>query len=91
VPVGVHHARHHDAAGRVDLSRPVRDRQPGADRGDRLAGDEHVGVAEDRARVVHRQHGRVPEDNRLARLRFGHGNLHDEALGVRAHVRTIVR
>ena len=61
VPVGVDHARHEDAAGRVDLGRALGHLQAGADRGDPLAGDQHVGAVHDVMRVVHGQHGRVAE------------------------------
>ena len=69
VPVGVDHARQHDAAGGIDLRGAVGHLEARSHRGDPLAADQHVGVGEDRVRVVHRQHGRVPEHDRLARLR----------------------
>ena len=73
VPVRVDHARHDDAAGRVDLRGAFRHLEAVADRSDPHPGDQDVGVFEDRVRVVHRQHGRVTEHNRLARLRCSHG------------------
>jgi hypothetical protein len=55
-------------------------------RGDPLADDKHVGVVEDRVRVVHRQHGRVPEHDRLASLR--RSCCHGEILHCEVQVRT---
>ena len=72
VPVGIDHAGHDDAAGRVDLRGAIGNRKAGANRRDRLSGDEYIGVFKDRVRVVHREHGRVAEHNRLTRLRCGH-------------------
>ena len=48
VPVGVDHARQHDAARGVDLPGALGDLEPRPDLGDAVAGDEHVGVREHR-------------------------------------------
>ena len=87
VPVRVDHARHHDAARGVDLRGAGGDLEARSDRGDPLADDQHVGVVEDRVRVVHRQHGRVPEHDRLARLRSR--CCHGEILHCEVRVRTL--
>jgi hypothetical protein len=64
VPVGVDHARHHQATGGVDLDGALGHAQRGADRGDPVAVDEHVGVLEYLVRVVHRQHRAATQDHR---------------------------
>ena len=64
VPVGVDHARHHHATGGVDLDGALGHAQRGADRGDPVAVDEHVGVLEYLVRVVHRQHRAATQDHR---------------------------
>ena len=66
VPVGVDHAGHHDAAGRVDLGRAVRDVERRADGRDPLAFDEDVRVAKHGPGWGHGQHGAVPEDDRCS-------------------------
>ena len=68
VAVGVDHARHDDPAGGVDLRRALRHLEPGADRRDLLADDEHVGIPEDVVRVVHGQHGPAAQHDRTAGL-----------------------
>ena len=88
--VGVDHAGHDDAVGGVDLRRALGNLESGADRRDRLPGDKDVGVAQDRVRVVHREHGRIPEHNRLARLRCSHEET-STVRGWSQGSRTIVR
>ena len=72
VPVGVDHARHHDAAGRVDLQGAVRHGQAGSDRLDPLADDEHVGADRTLRLVVHRQHGAAAEHHRAPGSMLSH-------------------
>ena len=87
VPVRVDHAGHHDAAAGVDLRRALRDRQPGPDRGDLVAGHQDVGSGQDRVRVVHGENGPVAQHDGPAGLRLSerglsrHGNLHGPSGG----------
>ena len=76
VAVGVDHAGHQDAAARVDLDGALRHRQVLADRGDRVARDQHVAVEEHAGRVDG-DHDAVAEHDRPAR---------SEVLGVWAGV-----
>ena len=79
VPVGVDHARHDDAAGRVDLRGAVGHLQVRADRRDPLPGDQHIGVGQDPVPVVHGEHRRVAENQRPSRYQVRcrrHRNLH---------------
>ena len=66
VPVGVDHAGHHDAAGGVDLEGALRGGEPGADLGDAVVDDEHVGAGQHPVLVVHREHRAVAEQHRPA-------------------------
>ena len=89
VPVGVDHARHDDAARGVDDRGALRHLEVLADRGDPLAGNQDIRVVEDRVRVVHRQHGRIPEHDRLTRLRSRCS--HEETSTVRRSAQAQVR
>ena len=84
VPVRVDHARHDDAAARVDLLRPLRDLERRSDCGDPVADDEHVRVPQDGVRVVHGQHGAAAQDERPVGLgdREGRGRHGRPALVV---------
>src|SRR5262249_6559544 len=74
VPVGVDHAGHEDAAGRVDLGRALGYLEAGAaDGADPVAGDQNVGAMQDVMGVVHRQHGRVAEHDRPSWRQVGGG------------------
>ena len=68
VPVRVDHPRHDDAVGRVDLERALGRLEAGTDRGDPVAVDQDVRVAQDLVRVVHRQHGAPSQNHRPAGL-----------------------
>jgi hypothetical protein len=64
VPVRVDHAGHHDAAGGVDLLRPLRDVESRTDRFDPITDEEDVGVLVNGVPVVHREHGAATQDQR---------------------------
>ena len=61
VPVGVDHARHHDAAAGVDLLCALGHLEVRTDRRDAVTDHQHVGVRQDRRRRIHRQHGAAAE------------------------------
>jgi hypothetical protein len=78
VPVGVDQPRQDDAVRGVDLDGALGDGEARADGLDPVADDQHVGVGEHGAAVVHRQHGAAAEDDGPSRLgdlgaRLGHG------------------
>jgi hypothetical protein len=73
VPVGVDHAGHNDAAGRVDLGRALGNLQAVADGSDALAGDQDVGALQDAMGVVHGQHRGVSEHQGPARGQLSGG------------------
>ncbi len=90
VPVGVDHAGHHDAAGRVDLDGPLGHRQRGADGGDPVPDHEHVVVGEHIVRGVHGEHRAAPEHDRSARHLVGWLRHRRRSLTVRTTVRPTV-
>src|SRR5690606_35276702 len=76
VAMRVDHARHHDAAGGVDLVGAVRHGEACADLGDLAVDDEDVALRQDRVGIVHRQHDPVAEHDGLTRLGYRHDGAH---------------